>query len=90
MYRFKISSHYTIEDRCVFDMTLNHNTVCGVASYKDGVFVATPDDYHMDFVASKFDDGYRFSTGGYFDNRGIFILTEVSLVRCPRYETEML
>ena len=33
-------------------------------------------------------DGGGFSHGGLFDNRGYFILSEVSIVAYPRFKTE--
>lgn len=88
MYQFKIESPYDMHNRTLFDMTINHTTVCGEASYSDGVFTIKPFKEFKDYIDTLLEKGYGLSTGGYFDNVGVFMLSEVSIVKYPRYRME--
>lgn len=84
---FSIACNYDIE-RCNFFMfKLEHSKTLGYASYDGKKFIAHTSKTGKRIVDKIIDDGGGFSHGGMFDNRGYFILNEVSIVAYPRFKT---
>lgn len=88
MCKFDILCNYMI-DRCDFFMfKLEHSKTLGYASYDGKKFIVYTSKTGKRIVDKIIQDGGGFSHGGMFDNRGYFILSEVSIVTNPRFKTE--
>lgn len=84
---FSIACNYDIERCNFFTFKLEHSKTLGYASYDGEKFIAHTSKTGKRIVDKVIDDGGGFSHGGMFDNRGYFILSEVSIVTHPRFET---
>lgn len=85
---FKIKVPYTIERRTWLELTSGHSATIGYASFDGETFTAHTTPKMGELIEKTIADGGGFSHSGDFDNRGIFILAEVSIVKYPRFETE--
>ena len=84
---FSIACNYDIE-RCNFFMfKLEHSKTLGYASYDGKKFTVHTSKNGKLIIDKMIHDGGGFSHGGMFDNRGYFILSEVSIVTHPRFKT---
>ena len=88
MCEFSILCEYPIERCNFFDFTIEHSTSLGYASYDGKKFVVHTSKNGKHIIDQIIDAGGGFSHGGMFDNRGYFILSEVSIVMYPRFKTE--
>ena len=87
MCEFSILCNYNIERCNFFKFELEHSKELGYASYDGGKFVVHTSKNGKSIIDKIINDGGGFSHGGMFDNRGYFILSEVSIVMYPRYKT---
>lgn len=85
---FSILCNYTIERCDFFKFELEHSKVLGYASYDGEKFIVHTSKTGKCIIDKIINAGGGFSHGGMFDNRGYFILSEVSIVMYPRYKTE--
>lgn len=88
MCEFEILCNYTIERCNFFEFKLEHSKALGYASYdgkKFKVWTSKTGKHIIDKLLAC--GGGGFSHGGMFDNRGYFILSEVSIVTSPRFKT---
>lgn len=88
MCEFSILCDYKIERCNFFDFTIEHSTSLGYASYDGKKFAVHTSKTGKRIIDKIIDAGGGFSHGGMFDNRGYFILSEVSIVMYPRFKTE--
>lgn len=87
MCEFSIVCNYTI-DRCDFlAFKLEHSKTLGYASYDGKKFIVHTTKNGKRIIDNRIHAGGGFSHGGMFDNRGYFILSEVSIVMHPRFKT---
>ena len=87
MCEFDIICGYTI-DRCDFlKFELEHSKALGYASYDGKKFVVHTSKTGKCIIDKIIHAGGGFSHGGMFDNRGYFILSEVSIAMYPRFKT---
>lgn len=87
MCEFNILCNYTIERCNFFAFKLEHSKTLGYASYDDEKFIVRTSKTGKRIIDKIITDGGGFSHGGMFDNRGYFILSEVSIVANPRFKT---
>ena len=87
MCEFDIPCNYTIERCDFFTFKLEHSKTLGYASYDGKKFIAHTSKTGKRIIDKLVHNGGGFSHGGMFDNRGYFILSEVSIVTHPRFET---
>ena len=87
MCEFDILCNYNIERCNFFNFTIEHSTPLGYASYDGKKFVVHTSKNGKRIIDKIIDNGGGFSHGGMFDNRGYFILSEVSIVMYPRFKT---
>ena len=87
MCEFSIVCNYNIDqcDFCAFK--LGHSKTLGYASYDGEKFIVHTTKNGKQIIDKIIHDGGGFSHGGMFDNRGYFILSEVSIVMHPRFKT---
>lgn len=85
---FNILCTYTIERCNFFTFELEHSKTLGYASYDGEKFIVHTSKNGKRIIDKIIHDGGGFSHGGMFDNRGYFILSEVSIVAYPRFKTE--
>ena len=85
---FSIACNYDIERCSFFKFTLEHSKALGYASYDGKKFTVHTSKTGKLIIDKIIDDGGGFSHGGMFDNRGYFILNDVSIVMYPRFKTE--
>lgn len=88
MCEFSIVCNYDIERCNFFKFKLEHSKELGYASYDGKTFVVHTSKTGKQIIDKIINDGGGFSHGGMFDNRGYFILSEVSIVTYPRFKTE--
>lgn len=88
MCEFSILCEYHIERCNFFEFKIEHSKVLGYASYDGKKFVVHTSKNGKRIIDKIIRDGGGFSHGGMFDNRGYFILSEVSIVMYPRFKTE--
>lgn len=84
---FEILCNYTIERCNFFKFDVEHSKELGYASYDGKKFKVHTSKTGKQIIDSILDCGGGFSHGGMFDNRGYFILSEVSIVANPRFKT---
>lgn len=84
---FNILCNYTIERCNFFAFKLEHSKTLGYASYDGEKFIVHTSKNGKLIIDKIIDNGGGFSHGGMFDNRGYFILSEVSIVMYPRFKT---
>lgn len=87
MCEFSILCNYKIERCNFFKFEIEHDTSLGYASYDGKKFVVHTSKNGKRIIDKIINDGGGFSHGGMFDNRGYFILNEVSIVMYPRFKT---
>ena len=87
MCEFNILCDYTIERCDFFTFKLEHSKTLGYASYDGKKFIVHTTKTGKLIIDNIINDGGGFSHGGMFDNRGYFILSEVSIVAHPRFKT---
>lgn len=87
MCEFDILCPYNIERCDFFAFKLEHSKTLGYASYDGKKFIVHVSKAGKQIINKIIDDGGGFSHGGMFDNRGYFILSEVSIVTHPRFKT---
>lgn len=87
MCEFSIVCPYTIERCNFFEFKLEHSKTLGYASYDGENFKVHTSKTGKLIIDKMIHDGGGFSHGGMFDNRGYFILSEVSIVANPRFKT---
>ena len=88
MCEFSILCTYTIERCDFFEFKFEHSKEIGYASYDGKKFIVHTSKTGKQIIDKIIHDGGGFSHGGMFDNRGYFILSEVSIVAYPRFKTE--
>ena len=88
MCEFSILCEYPIERCDFFKFEIEHSKELGYASYDGKKFVVHTSKNGKRIIDKIISDGGGFSHGGMFDNRGYFILSEVSIVMYPRVKTE--
>ena len=88
MCEFSILCGYKIEQCNFFKFKLEHSKELGYASYDGKKFTVHTSKTGEHIIDQIIDAGGGFSHGGMFDNRGYFILSEVSIVMYPRFNTE--
>lgn len=88
MCEFSILCEYPIERCNFFEFEIEHSKDFGYASYDGKKFVVHTSKNGKNIIDKIISDGGGFSHGGMFDNRGYFILSEVSIVMYPRFKTE--
>lgn len=88
MCEFSILCNYNIERCNFFNFTIEHSKTIGYASYDGKKFVVHTSKTGKRIIDQIINAGGGFSHGGMFDNRGYFILSEVSIVMYPRFNTE--
>lgn len=84
---FSIACPYTIERCDFFAFKLEHSKTLGYASYDGEKFIVHTSKNGKHIIDKIVHTGGGFSHGGMFDNRGYFILNEVSIVAYPRFKT---
>lgn len=84
---FNILCGYTIERCDFFAFKLEHSNPLGYASYDGEKFTVHTSKNGKKIIDKIVNNGGGFSHGGMFDNRGYFILSEVSVVMYPRFKT---
>lgn len=84
---FSIACDYDIERCDFFKFKLEHSKELGYASYDGKTFIVHTTKTGKQIIDKIIHDGGGFSHGGMFDNRGYFILSEVSIVTYPRFKT---
>lgn len=87
MCEFEILCTYTIDQCDFFTFKLEHSKTLGYASYDGEKFKVWTSKTGKQIVDQILACGGGFSHGGMFDNRGYFILSEVSIVMRPRFKT---
>lgn len=87
MCEFSILCNYKIERCNFFKFEIEHSTPLGYASYDGKKFTVHTSENGKRIIDKIIDNGGGFSHGGMFDNRGYFILSEVSIVMYPRFKT---
>lgn len=87
MCEFSILCDYDIERCNLFTFKLEHSKTLGYASYDGKKFIVHTSKNGKRIIDNLIDNGGGFSHGGMFDNRGYFILSEVSIVMYPRFKT---
>lgn len=87
MCEFSILCEYPIERCEFFEFEIEHSKELGYASYDGKKFVVHTSKNGKHIIDQIISDGGGFSHGGMFDNRGYFILSEVSIVMYPRFKT---
>lgn len=87
MCEFSILCEYPIERCEFFEFEIEHSKELGYASYDGKKFVVHTSKNGKHIIDKIISDGGGFSHGGMFDNRGYFILSEVSIVMYPRFKT---
>lgn len=87
MCEFSIACDYDIERCDFFAFKLEHSKTLGYASYDGEKFIVHTSKNGKQIIDKMINAGGGFSHGGMFDNRGYFILSEVSIVMHPRYKT---
>ena len=87
MCEFSIVCPYNIERCDFFAFKLEHSKTLGYASYDGKKFIVHVSKNGKLLINKIIDAGGGFSHGGMFDNRGYFILSEVSIVMYPRFKT---
>lgn len=87
MCEFEILCNYNIERRDFFKFKLEHSKALGHASYDGKKFKVHTSKTGKQIIDKLLACGGGFSHGGMFDNRGYFILSEVSIVTNPRFKT---
>lgn len=87
MCEFEILCDYTIERCNFFEFDVEHSKALGYASYDGKKFKVWTSKTGKLIIDKMIHDGGGFSHGGMFDNRGYFILSEVSIVTNPRFKT---
>lgn len=87
MCEFSIVCGYTIERCDFFTFKLEHSKTLGYASYDGKKFIVHVSKNGKRIIDKIIHSGGGFSHGGMFDNRGYFILSEVSIVKYPRFKT---
>ena len=87
MCEFSILCTYTIERCDFFPLKLEHSKTLGYASYDGEKFTVHTPKNGKKIIDKIIHTGGGFSHGGMFDNRGYFILSEVSIVMYPRFKT---
>ena len=85
---FSIVCNYNIERCNFFKFKLEHSKELGYASCDGKTFVVHTSKTGKQIIDKIINYGGGFSHGGMFDNRGYFILSEVSIVTYPRFKTE--
>lgn len=88
MCEFSILCEYPIERCEFFEFEIEHSKELGYASYDGKKFVVHTSKNGKHIIDQIISNGGGFSHGGMFDNRGYFILSEVSIVMYPRFKTE--
>lgn len=88
MCEFSILCKYNIERCNFFKFELEHSKALGYASYDGKKFTVQTSKNGKLIIDKIINVGGGFSHGGMFDNRGYFILNEVSIVTHPRFKTE--
>lgn len=88
MCEFSILCEYPIERCEFFEFEIEHDKALGYASYDGEKFTVHTSKNGKHIIDKIISDGGGFSHGGMFDNRGYFILDEVSIVMYPRFKTE--
>lgn len=88
MCEFNIFCNYGIERCNFFEFELEHSKEIGYASYDGKKFIVHTSKTGKQIIDEIINAGGGFSHGGMFDNRGYFILSEVSIVKYPRFKTE--
>ena len=88
MCEFSILCEYPIERCNFFQFKIEHSKTIGYASYDGKKFVVHTSKNGKSIIDEIINAGGGFSHGGMFDNRGYFILSEVSIVMYPRFKTE--
>ena len=88
MCEFSIACEYHIDQCGFFAFKLEHSKALGYASYDGEKFRVHTSKTGTRIIDKIIHGGGGFSHGGMFDNRGYFILSEVSIVMYPRFETE--
>ena len=84
---FSILCTYTIERCDFFAFKLEHSKTLGYASYDGKKFIVHTSKNSKQIIDKIVHDGGGFSHGGMFDDRGYFMLSEVSIVAYPRFKT---
>lgn len=84
---FNITCDYNIERCDFFTFKLEHSKALGCASYDGKKFIVHTSKNGKHIIDKIINCGGGFSHGGMFDNRGYFILNEVSIVAYPRFKT---
>lgn len=87
MCEFDIICNYNIERCNFFKFELEHSKTLGYASYNGKKFIVRTSKTGKQIIDKIINAGGGFSHGGMFDNRGYFILSEVSIVTYPRFKT---
>ena len=87
MCEFDILCPYNIERCDFFAFKLEHSKTLGYASYDGKIFIVHTSKTGKRIIDKIVHNGGGFSHGGMFDNRGYFILSEVSIVTHPRFKT---
>lgn len=87
MCEFSILCEYPIERCEFFEFEIEHDKALGYASYDGEKFTVHTSKNGKHIIDKIISDGGGFSHGGMFDNRGYFILSEVSIVMYPRFKT---
>lgn len=88
MCEFSILCDYHIDQCDFFALKLEHSKTLGYASYDGEKFRVYTSKNGKLIIDKLIHTGGGFSHGGMFDNRGYFILSEVSIVMHPRFKTE--
>ena len=88
MCEFSIVCNYDMERCDFFVFKLEHSKTLGYASYDGEKFIVHTSKTGKRIIDKIMHDGGGFSHGGMFDNRGYFILSEVSIVMYSRFKTE--
>lgn len=88
MCEFSIVCNYTIERCDFFTFKLEHSKTLGYASYDGKKFIVYTSKTGKLIIDKMIQGDGGFSHSGMFDNRGYFILSEVSIVTYPRFKTE--
>ena len=87
MCEFSILCNYPIERCNFFKFEIEHSTSLRYASYDGKKFVVHTSKNGKRIIDQIINAGGGFSHGGMFDNRGYFILSDVSIVMYPRFKT---
>lgn len=67
-----------------------HQENIGTACFDGDVFTMKCDFEQCESLKELIAKGWGISHCGQFDNRGVLILHEVSIVRCPRFKMEIV